>query len=79
MTQRSDIAPVDLVGVGVEMIVVKGLNAGQHLVDPGLGGEEGFEGFVVRGVGAASCHGVIACSAGCGLASGEGRFQCGAD
>jgi hypothetical protein len=47
------------VQVGIEMVVAQGLDSGQHLVDLGFGGEEGFEGFVVRGGGAAVGHGVV--------------------
>jgi hypothetical protein len=79
VVQRANVAPVDRVRIGVEVVSAEGLNARQEVVDPTFGGEEGFEGFLVRGGGAAGCDGVISCSLGCGLASGEGRFQCGAD
>jgi hypothetical protein len=79
VVQAANIAPTDRVRVSVEMVGAEGLDAGQSLVDRGFGGEEGLEGFVVRGSGAAGGHGVFSCSAGCGLASGDGCFQCCAD
>ena len=56
VVQGADIAPVDLVGMRFKMIVAQGLQPLQHRVDLELGGYEGFEGFVVRGGGAAGGH-----------------------
>ena len=53
MVQRAAVAPMDGVGVGVELVGVEGLDACQHVVAAAFGGEEGLEGFVVRGGGAA--------------------------
>ena len=45
--QRADVAPIDVFGVGVEMLAAEGLQAGEHGVDFGLAGHEGAEGLVV--------------------------------
>ena len=44
MLKGADVAPVHLVGVGVEVVAAEGLKAGQHPVDLGLPADEGFEG-----------------------------------
>ena len=41
VVQGADIAFVDFVGAGVEMVVAEGLEAREHEVDLALGGEEG--------------------------------------
>ena len=43
MLEGADVAPADLVGVGVEMLVAEGLQPGEPLVDLGLPGDEGAE------------------------------------
>ena len=58
MVQGADMAPVDLVGVGLEMLVAQRLQAFQHRVDLELRGHEGVEGFGIVG-GAAGGHGVL--------------------
>ena len=59
MVQGADVAPVDLVGMVLEMVVAQRLQALKHRVDLELGGHEGVEGFFVGGVGAAGGHGVV--------------------
>ena len=59
MIEGAHIAPVDLVGVGFEVVVAQGLKPLQHRVDLELGSQEGIEGFVVGGVGVAGSHGVV--------------------
>lgn len=49
MVQGAEMAPVDLVGAGREMVGAEGGEAFQHRVDLELGGEEGVEGFHVIG------------------------------
>jgi len=44
LVQASDMAPVDLVGVGVEMVRAEGCQAFEHRVDLAFGGEEAFGG-----------------------------------
>ena len=56
VVQGANIAPVDLVRVGVEMVVAQGLQALQHRVDLELGGHEGVEGLGTVGRAAAG-HG----------------------
>ena len=57
MVQGADMAPVDLVGVSIEVVVAQGLQALQHRVDLELGSHEGVEGFGIVGR-AAGGHGV---------------------
>ena len=57
VVQRANIAPMDRVGVGVEMAIAEGLDACQHVVDLEFGREESTQGFVVRGGGAAGGQG----------------------
>jgi hypothetical protein len=59
MVQGANVAPVDLVGVAIEMDIAQGLQSLQHPVDLELGGHEGVEGLIVGGVGAAGGHGVV--------------------
>src|SRR5690606_19709238 len=47
VVEGADMAPVDLVGAGLEMLRAEGGEAFQHRVDLELGGEEGIEGFRV--------------------------------
>ena len=58
VVQGADMAPVDLVGVGLEVIVAQGLQALQHRVNLELGGHECVEGFGVVGR-AAGGHGMV--------------------
>ena len=43
MLKGADMAPVDLVGVGVEVVVAEACQAGEHLVDLGLFADERIE------------------------------------
>src|SRR5690606_13730723 len=54
VAQGADMAPVDLVGIGFEVVVAERLEAFQHAVDLQLGGDEGVE--CLRVVGGASGH-----------------------
>ena len=67
VVQGANVAPVDRVGMGVEMVIAQGLQPIQHRVDLEPGGHDGVESFGVVG-GAAGGH---------GLASGGGlhRFR----
>ena len=58
VVQGANIASVDRVGVGVEMVVAEGFHPFQHPIDLALGGKEGIQGFGVVG-GAAGVHGVV--------------------
>jgi hypothetical protein len=58
MVRGADIAPVDLVGVGLEMVVAQGLQALQHRVDLELGRHEGVEGLGIIGGAEVGCGGV---------------------
>ena len=58
VVQGADVAPIDLVRVGLEMIVTNGLQPFQHRVDLELGGHEGVESLSVVGGGAGG-HGVV--------------------
>lgn len=58
VVQGAHIAPVDLVGLGLEVVVAQGLQALQHRVDLEVGRHEGVEGNGVVG-GAAGGHGVV--------------------
>ena len=55
---RANIGPANGFGVGAEMIIAEGLQAREHGVDLGFGGDEGREGFGIVGLGA-SAHGVF--------------------
>ena len=59
VVEAADLAPVDLVGMGVEMIFAEGLQPLQHCIDLDLGGKESVRHFGVVGGGAASGHGSI--------------------
>ena len=58
MVEGANIAPVDLVGVGLEVVVAKDCQALQHGVDLDPGGHEGVEDFGIVS-GAAGGHGVV--------------------
>lgn len=47
VVQEADVAPVNLVGVGLEMVGAKSLNQFQNCVDLELGGHECTKGFGV--------------------------------
>ena len=47
VVQGANIAPVDLVGICLEMIIAEGFQASQHCVDLAFGGEKCVEGFAV--------------------------------
>ena len=59
MVQGADMAPVDLVWVGLEMVIAQSLQALEHHVDLELGGHEGVEGFGVVSGGAQDGHGGV--------------------
>jgi len=51
MIEGSDMAPVDLIRMGVEMVRAEGCQARKHRVELDLRGEEGVEGLgIVSGV-----------------------------
>jgi len=58
IVQGANVAPVDLVEVGVEMVVAQGLHPFQHRVDLALGAHECVEGFGIVG-GVAGGHGLV--------------------
>ena len=58
MVQGADMARVDLVGMGLDMVVAQGLQALQHPVNLELGGHEGVEGLGIIG-GAAGRRGGV--------------------
>jgi hypothetical protein len=58
MVQSADMAPVNLVGVSLEVVVAQGFQPLQHRVDLELCGHEGVEGFGIVGR-AAGVHGVV--------------------
>jgi hypothetical protein len=58
VVQGADVAPVNLVGVGLEMVVAQGLQSFQHRVDLKLGSHECVEDFGIVG-GAAGGHGLV--------------------
>ncbi len=58
MVQGANVAPIDLVGMGVEMVIAEGLQPRQHRVDLELGGHEGVKGFGIVG-GAVVSHGLV--------------------
>jgi hypothetical protein len=55
MVEGADVASVDLVRMGLEMVIAQGLQALQRRVDLELGGHEGVEGLGIVG-GAAGGH-----------------------
>ena len=56
VVQAADMAPIDLVRVGIEMVRAEGCQALEHCVDLDLRDEECIEGFGIVG-GAADGHG----------------------
>jgi hypothetical protein len=43
--ERSNVAPINVIGTGVEMLAAEALQARQHRIDVDLGGEEGRKGL----------------------------------
>ena len=60
VVQAADMAPIDLVGMGIEMVRAEGCQALEHCVDLDLRDEECIEGFGIVG-GAADGHGEALC------------------